>query len=66
MNALAAIDVVLALISRATAISAMIGKAQAEGRTELSTEEWDQVISENDAAREALAAAIAKAKAEGR
>lgn len=65
MNALAAIDLVLALLLRAQQISALIAQAQAESR-DLTAEEWAQIVEEDSKARDALAAAIAKAQAEGR
>jgi hypothetical protein len=65
MSTLAAIDLVLALITRAQQISLLVAQAQAEGR-ELSKADWDEIIAENDLAKSALEAAIAKAKAEGR
>ena len=65
MKTLAAIDLVMALLIRAQQVSALVAHAQAEGR-DLSPEEWAQIISANDDARAVLAAAIAKAEAEGR
>lgn len=65
MGTLAAIDLILALITRAQAISSLVAQAQAEKR-ELTRAEWDQIISEDDKARADLAAAIEKARAEGR
>lgn len=61
-----AISLVLALIDRASTISALIQSAQAAGRTTLTPEEWQQITDADDAASKTLAAAIAKAKAEGR
>ena len=65
MGTLAAIDMVLALLARAQQISALVNKAQAEGR-DLSLEEWAEITQADDKARSDLALAIEKAKAEGR
>ena len=65
MQVLAAIDLLLALLDRAAAISAKIAAAQAEGRP-LSDAEWAAIVADDDEARLDLVAAIAKAKAEGR
>ena len=65
MGTLAAIDLVLALITRAQQISVLVAQAQSEGR-DLSAEEWSEVIKADDQARTALTDAIAKAKSEGR
>jgi hypothetical protein len=56
---------VLALLMRAQQISALVNKAQAEGR-DLSAEEWVEITQADDKARSDLASAIEKAKAEGR
>lgn len=65
MPALAAIDLILALLTRASAISALVAQAQAEKR-DLTEAEMNQIIAEDDKARAGLVAAIEKAKAEGR
>lgn len=57
-----ALEVALQLLMRSQAISAMIAKAQAEGRTQLTVAEWDAVIAGDDQARQALVDAIAAAK----
>jgi hypothetical protein len=62
----AAITLVLALLDRAAAISALIQSAQAAGRTALTPAEWQTITAADDAAMAALKAAIAKAQAEGR
>ena len=62
----AAITLVLALIDRASSISAMIQSAQAAGRTKLTEAEWTAIQDADDAATKALRDAIDKAKAEGR
>lgn len=61
-----AISLVLALIDRSAQISALIQKAQAAGRTDLTTEEWKAIADADDQARSELDAAIVKAKSEGR
>ena len=61
-----AISLVLALIDRASTISALIQSAQAAGRTKLTDAEWKTITDADDAASAALAASVAKAKAEGR
>ncbi|HZR02656.1 MAG TPA: hypothetical protein VFA81_05745 [Burkholderiales bacterium] len=58
---LAAIDLTLALLNRATAISSLVARAQSESR-DLLPEEWAAIQSDDDRAREELVAAIAKAK----
>ena len=65
MNVLAAIDLVLALITRSQAISSVIANAQSEGR-DLTQAEWDQILKDDDSARAELLAAIEKARSEGR
>lgn len=62
MNASAAIALALQLIEAAARISSLIRQAQAEGRDSLTDAEKALVLAENDAARERLVAAIAKAK----
>jgi len=57
-----ALEVVLQLLMKSQVISAMIAKAQAEGRTQLTVEEWDSVVEADDQARQALVDAIAKAR----
>ena len=54
----AAISLLLALVNNAAQISALVGKAQAEGRTELTAEEWDDVLGRSDASQRRLQAAI--------
>lgn len=61
MNVLTAIDGLLILIGQAQKVSAIIAQARAEGRTELTAAETDQLSAESDAALSGLAAAI-KAK----
>ncbi len=56
-----AIQLVLALVNQAGAISAVIQKAQAENR-DLTPEELAGMVSADDSARAALVAAITAAK----
>lgn len=56
-----AIQLVLALVNQAGAISAVIQKAQAENR-DLTPEELANLVSADDTARATLVAAIAAAK----
>lgn len=56
-----ALDLVIALLSRASEVSAAIKKAQAEGR-DLTDAELDSFVAANDEARAALVEAIARAK----
>jgi len=62
MGAAAAIELLLGLLDRASSISALLGKAQAEKR-DISVEELDALAQADDLARAALVAAIAKARA---
>ena len=64
-GALAAIDLILALITRAQAISTLVAQAQAEGR-DLNKADWDKITADSDKARDDLVAAIEKARIEGR
>ena len=64
-GALAAIDLILALITRAQAISTLVAQAQAEGR-DLNQADWDKITADSDKARDDLVAAIEKARIEGR
>ena len=62
MGVAEAVTLLLALLDRAAAISALIAKAQAEGRSNLTLEEWGQITQADDVARADLVAAIAAAK----
>lgn len=66
MKIAAAVDLLLALIGQLESISSKIAAAKAAGREELTEEEWQLILEENDLARDALADAIARAAAEGR
>jgi len=61
-NLLLAVNVLLPLLQQASTIGAMIQKAQAEGR-DLTEAELNSIVAADDAAKAALAAAIAKARA---
>lgn len=61
-----AISLLIALANNAGKISAAVSKAQAEGRTELTEEEWTGIVADDDAARIRQEAALVRAKAEGR
>ena len=63
---LAAIDLTLALITRAARISTLVAQAQAANRTELNQEEWDAINTDDGTQRQRLVDGIAKAKTEGR
>ena len=62
MGVAEAITLLLALLERGAAISALIAKAQAEGRPNLTAEEWKTITDADDAARADLVAAIDAAK----
>ncbi len=66
MSVLAALDLSIALLSRASAISTILVTAQSEGRTELTDAEWKAITEADDQARADLNIAIARAKTEGR
>jgi hypothetical protein len=61
-----ALELIIALISRAGEISSIIKQAREEGREELKPEEWEKIEAADAAARESLAKAIERAKEEGR
>lgn len=65
MNALVALDLAIALLTRGLQISQLVKAAQAEGRDTLTPEEWAAVTEPDDAARARLVEAIEKAKAGG-
>lgn len=60
MNTAAGIELLLALINAAGPVSAAIRQAQAEGRP-LTKEELQAAFDQDDAARDGLVAAIARA-----
>jgi hypothetical protein len=61
MTVVAAIDLMLALLSRAAEVSQVIAAARAEGRDTLTPDEWAAILKADDAARDALLAAIMRA-----
>lgn len=58
----AALSLLIALLNNAATISALIAKAKAEGRENLSDDEWVSIISADDKARLDLVNTIAQAK----
>lgn len=61
MGAEAAVTLLLGLLDRAAAVSAVIKQAKAENRDPTALE-WESLIAEDDAARMALVDAIKAAK----
>jgi len=57
-----ALEVLLSLLSKTQAISEVIQKANAEGRSELTFDEWANIIDADRAARLKLSDAIEKAR----
>jgi len=66
MNVAAALELLVQLAQAAAQLSAVIGRAHAEGRDDISEEDIDAVVGADTAARARLVAAIEKAKSEGR
>jgi len=64
MTITAALELLLALLARSSEISALIAKANGEGRETFTPDEWATIIAADDAARERLAALIAAARAQ--
>jgi hypothetical protein len=62
----AAIDLLVALLQNAQAISQIIQQAQASGSDTLTPDQWATIIGNDDSAEAALAAAIAAAKGQGK
>lgn len=62
----AAIELTLQLLAKATEISSVVAKAQGEGRTTLTPQEWQSITAADDAARTLLVDAIGAAKEDGR
>ena len=60
-----AISLAIAMLNNAGAISAAVAKAQAEGR-DLNADDWKTIMDRDDLAAAQAAAALARAKAEGR
>lgn len=66
MKSAAAIDLLLALMQNAARISSLITQARLEGREELTPDELQSIILDNDGARALLVDAIARARGDGR
>ncbi len=60
MNVDVALQILLALINRASTLSAAIGKAREEGRDDLTTEELQKFRDQDDAAKADLQSLIDK------
>jgi hypothetical protein len=65
MSVTAALELLLALLARTQEISMLIAKLNAEGRTELTNEEWAVIVAADDLARARLQALIDAKKAGG-
>jgi hypothetical protein len=65
MSVTAALELLLALLARTQEISILIAKLNAEGRTELTDEEWAVIVAADDLARARLRALIDARKAGG-
>ncbi|HSW34194.1 MAG TPA: hypothetical protein VLH36_11340 [Steroidobacteraceae bacterium] len=65
MSVTAALELLLALLARTQEISILIAKLNAEGRTELTDEEWAVIVAADDLARARLQALIDARKAGG-
>jgi len=66
MTVSAALDLLLNLTLQVGRITVMIRAAKAEGRDTLSEAELDELLAEDDQARQNLQDAIERARAEGR
>jgi hypothetical protein len=62
----AAVDLLVALLTNAQAISQIIQEAQASGATTLTAAQWATITGNDDSAEAELTAAIAAAKAQGK
>jgi hypothetical protein len=62
----AAVDLLVALLQNAAAISEIIQEVQASGATTLTPAQWATITGNDDSAEAALSAAIAAAKAQGK
>jgi len=58
-----ALELAIQLMSKAGEITKLINSVQSEGRTDLTPDEWNQVLNAYDAARVRLLDAIAAKKA---
>jgi len=61
-----ALELAVQLLTQLNQISALITKAQGEGRDTLTDDELENIITVDDGARGALQVAIEKARTEGR
>lgn len=59
-----ALELVIQLLGKSAEISALINKVQADGRSELTLDEWSQVMNAYEDAHTKLEDAIAAKKAE--
>jgi uncharacterized protein YdbL (DUF1318 family) len=59
---LSAIDLLISLATRAAQISTVVASAQAEGRVNLTVEEWRAIDTEDDSERQRLVDQITKAR----
>lgn len=64
-NSALILELLILFTSRLQSLQLLLQKAQAEGR-DISKEELDSLVAEDDTARAELDAAIARAEAEGR
>ena len=60
MTVTVALELLLSLLGQTQQISLLIARLNSEGRTELTEEEWAEIIYLNDAARGRLARLIAE------
>lgn len=60
MSVLAAVELLSTLLGQATQVAAVVQQAQAQGRANLTADEWAAVTGADDAARRALAEGIAR------
>jgi hypothetical protein len=61
-----ALNLLIAATTAASQLAPIIAKAQAEGRTDLTAEEWAVVTGNDDSAEAALSAAVKAALAAGK
>ena len=58
----AALALLIELLNQTAAVSALIAKLRAEGRDELTPEEWQQILDRDDVSRAGQRAALEHAK----
>ena len=61
-----AVSLISQLLQQAMQVSQLVQAAQASGRDGIDEEDLDKVVGKDDAARQQLVDALARAKAEGR